>query len=72
MYPSEQRRFVMATDDLQTKGLRLRMYFLCPECAYLIDLAEGNLPRRNVEATDMIRHAAEEHALWLEALGLEE
>jgi hypothetical protein len=36
----------------------------------MIDLAEGNLPRRNVDAADMIRHAAEEHSLWIEALDL--
>src|SRR5438128_11621354 len=30
----------------------LRMYVLCSECAHLIDLAEGNRPRRDVESTD--------------------
>ena len=59
-------------EDAQAKALRLRMYVLCPECARLIDVAEGNLPRRHVEGPDLIRHAAEEHALWLEAVDLEE
>jgi len=31
-------------DDAETKALRLRMYFLCSECANLIDLAEGQSP----------------------------
>jgi hypothetical protein len=57
-------------DRDQAKALRVRMYVLCSQCAYLIDLAEGNQPQRNVEAKDIIRHAAEEHAGWLEVLGI--
>jgi hypothetical protein len=56
--------------DAQAKALRLRMYVLCSECARLIDMAEGNRPRRDVEAVDLIRHAAEEHAAWLEVLDI--
>ena len=48
------------------------MYVLCSECAHLIDLAEGNRPQRDIESTDIIRHAAEEHAAWLEVLGIDE
>jgi hypothetical protein len=48
------------------------MYVLCSECAYLIDLAEGNQPQRDVESTDLIRHVAEEHSAWLEILGISE
>jgi hypothetical protein len=44
------------------------MYVLCSECARLIDLAEGDRQQRDVEAVDLIRHAAEEHAAWLELL----
>jgi hypothetical protein len=57
-------------DDAQAKALRLRMYVLCAECARLIDLSEGNLPRRQVEAVDMTRHTAEEHDSLLEMLGV--
>jgi hypothetical protein len=46
------------------------MYVLCSQCAYLIDLSEGNQPQRDVEAKDLIRHLAEEHAGWLEVLGI--
>ena len=58
--------------EAQAKALRLRMYVLCSRCAYLIDLAEGNRPLRDVEGTDISRHAAEEHAAWLEVLGISE
>ena len=46
------------------------MYVFCSECARLIDLAEGNRQRRDVEGLDLVRHAAEEHAAWLEVLGI--
>jgi hypothetical protein len=58
--------------DVKGKALRLRMYVLCSECARLIDFAEGNSPARNVEGADLVRHAAEEHAAWLEVLGIDE
>ena len=56
--------------DAQARGLRLRLYVLCSECARLIDLAEGNRQQRDVVGPDIIRHAAEEHACWLEMLGM--
>ena len=59
-------------DDAQAKALRLRLYVLCSECARLIDLAKGNRPQRNVEGGDTILHEAEEHAFWLEMLGINE
>jgi hypothetical protein len=59
-----------ADGEPQAKALRLRMYVLCSECAHLIDLAEGNRPQRDIESTDIIRHAAEEHAAWLEILDI--
>ena len=59
-------------DEAQAKALRLRMYVLCSECARLIDLAEGNRPQRDVASVDLLRHAAEEHAFWLEMLGINE
>jgi hypothetical protein len=46
------------------------MYVLCSECARLIDLAEGNQQQREVVGLDIIRHAAEEHADWLEVLDI--
>ena len=52
------------------KALRLRLYVLCSECARLIDLAEGNPPKRGVEGADLVRHAAEEHVAWLEVLDI--
>jgi hypothetical protein len=54
----------------QAKALRLRMYVLCSECARLIDLAEGNRQKRDVEGVDLVRHVAEEHADWLEVLDI--
>ena len=59
-------------DDAQAKALRLLLYVLCSECASLIDLAKGNRPQRNVEGRDIILHEAEEHASWLEMLGINE
>ena len=58
--------------DAQAKALRLRMYVLCSECAHLIDLAQGDRPQRDIESIDFIRHKAEEHAFWLEMLGINE
>jgi hypothetical protein len=59
--------------DGQAKALRLRLYFSCPECARLIDLAEGNQQHRhNIEGPDLVRHFAEEHATWLEVIGIRE
>jgi hypothetical protein len=52
--------------------LRLRMYVLCSECARLIDLADGSMQQRTVEADDLVEHGAEEHARWLELLGIRE
>ena len=49
----------------QAKALRLRLYVLCSECARIIDLSEGNKPQRMIEAADLIRHEAEEHAARL-------
>jgi hypothetical protein len=59
-------------DDAQAKAVQLRMYVLCPECARLIDIAEGNRPQRDVEGRDIILHAAEEHDSWLEMIGINE
>jgi len=56
----------------QARALRLRLYVLCSECARIIDLADGNKPQRMIEAADLIRHEAEEHAYWLEILGIDE
>jgi hypothetical protein len=58
--------------DAYARELCRRMYFLCSECAHLIDIAEGNRPQRDVEGVDLIRHAAEEHSAWLKVLGIDE
>jgi hypothetical protein len=51
--------------------LKLRRYacaYTCSGsgCARLIDFAESNRQQRDVDAADLIRHAAEEYAAWLE------
>jgi hypothetical protein len=56
--------------EAQAKSLRLHMYVLRSECARLIDLAEGDRQQRDVEGVDLVRHAAEEHAAWLELLDI--
>jgi hypothetical protein len=38
----------------------------------LIDLAEGDTQKRDVEQADLVRHDSEEHAFWLEVLGIDE
>ena len=48
------------------------MYMICSECAQLIDLADGNKPQRIVESADLVRHEVEDHAHWLEVLGIDE
>jgi hypothetical protein len=55
----------------QARALRLRLYFLCSECARLIDLAEGSKPQRAVKADDLIAHEVAEHGHWLEVLGID-
>jgi hypothetical protein len=47
------------------------MYVICSECARLIDIAEGNSAKGEVEGADLIRHVAEEHVRWLEVIGVE-
>jgi len=58
--------------EAEAKALRLRLYVLCSECARAIDISDGNKPRRMIEAADVLRHEAEEHAYWLEVLGIDE
>jgi hypothetical protein len=48
------------------------MYVICSECARLIDLSDGNKPQRIVESDDLVRHEVEDHAHWLEVLGIDE
>ncbi len=56
--------------DAQAKALRLRLYVTCPECARLIDLAEGREQLRRIEGADLVRHYVEEHKDWLRVLGV--
>jgi hypothetical protein len=55
---------------VRLKALRLRLYVLCSECARLIDLAEGDWQQRDVEGVDLVRHAVEEHSVWMERLDI--
>jgi len=59
-------------NEAQAKALRLRLYVSCSECARLIDLAEGNQQHRKIEGPELVEHFAEEHAIWLEMLGISE
>jgi hypothetical protein len=54
------------------KGLRLRLYVSCSECARLIDLAEGERQQREVSRINLLRHTAEDHKAWLAVLGITE
>jgi hypothetical protein len=58
--------------DAHAKELRLRLYVMCSECARLIDLAEGHQHYREIEDPDLVRHFVEQHATWLEVLGITE
>jgi hypothetical protein len=57
----EGRPYVDLNVDAQAKALRLRMYVLLLRVCTPNRYAEGNRPRRDVEAVDLIRHAAEEY-----------
>ena len=55
-----------------TEGVAPTHVRVCSECARLIDLADGNKPRRIVESDDLVRHEVEDHAHWLEVIGIDE
>jgi hypothetical protein len=63
---------VVMDRQAQAKMLRLTMYVICSECARLIDLADGKRPQRVVEPVDLVRHEAEDHGYWLQAVGIDE
>jgi hypothetical protein len=57
--------------DAQSKAeLRIRLYSLCSWCADLIDRQRSHQPRRPVRAEDLVAHVPQQHALWLEMLGI--
>lgn len=58
--------------DLQARALRLSMYVRCSECARQIDFTEGDRQQRDVEEHDLVLHGADDHACWLDMLGMKE
>ena len=50
--------------------LRVRLYSICSQCAELIDRQQGKHPRRRVQAEDLVAHVPQQHALWLQMLGI--
>ncbi len=58
--------------DIDARALRLTMYVRCSECARQIDLTVGERQQRDVEEHDFALHGAEDHACWLDMLGVKE
>jgi hypothetical protein len=57
--------------DAQCRAeLRVRLYSICSWCAELIDRQQRQQPQRAVRAGDLVVHVPEQHALWLEMLGI--
>jgi hypothetical protein len=57
--------------DVQSKAeLSVRLYSICSWCADLIDRQQGQQPRRFVRPEDLVEHVPQQHALWLEILGI--
>ena len=61
---------IVSMDAQSRAELRVRLYSICPWCAELIDRQQGQQPRRGVEAEDLAVHAPQQHALWLQMLGI--
>jgi hypothetical protein len=61
----------IVTMNAQSRAeLRVRLYSICSWCAELIDRQQGQQPRRRVQAEDLVAHVPQQHALWLEMLGI--
>ena len=61
----------MVSMDAQSRAeLRVRLYSICSWCAELIDRQQRQQPQRAVRAGDLVVHVPEQHALWLEMLGI--
>jgi hypothetical protein len=57
--------------DAQSRAeLRVRLYSICSWCAELIERQQGQQPRRRVQAKDLVVHTPQQHAFWLEMLGI--
>jgi hypothetical protein len=57
--------------DVESKAeLRMRLYSICSWCAEPIDRHHGQQPRRLLEANDLVVHVPQQHALWLQILGI--
>ena len=63
-------RWVVVMDAQSRDELRVRLYSICSWCAEMIDRQLGQQPRRGVEAEDLAVHAPQQHALWLQMLGI--
>jgi hypothetical protein len=60
----------MSMDPQSRAELRVRLYSICSWCAELIDRQQGQQPRRGVRTEDLVAHVPQQHALWLEMLGI--
>jgi hypothetical protein len=61
---------IVSMDAHSRAELRVRLYSICSWCAELIDRQQGHQPRRRVEAEDLALHVPQQHALWLQMLGI--
>jgi hypothetical protein len=57
-------------DALSRAELRVRLYSICSWCAELIDRQQDQETRRRVEAEDLAMHVSQQHAFWLQMLGI--
>jgi hypothetical protein len=61
----------MVSMNAQSKAeLRVRLYSICSWCAELIDRQQGQQSRRFVRPEDLVEHVPQQHARWLEMLGI--
>lgn len=61
---------IVGMDVLSRAELRVRLYSICSWCAELIDRQQDQEPRRRVEAEDLAVHVSQQHAFWLQMLGI--
>ena len=61
---------IVSMDAKSRAELRVRLYSICSWCAELIDRQQGQQPRRRVRAEDLVAHVPQQHALWLQMLGI--
>jgi hypothetical protein len=61
---------MVSMDTKSRAELRVRLYSICSWCAELIDRQQRQQPRRAVLAEDLVVHVPQQHAFWLEMLGI--